>query len=324
LDGTPVSSAGVKLDGPFDLPRSIRAGASFFPARNPLPTKLRLAMRVGARSTIIEIRQRNVNPPILTVRSSLDLDRERLREILRRLVSAQLDLRPFYRLAAGHPVMGPVSRSLWGVKPLPPPSLFEMTVIAITEQQLSLAAAFHIRARIVARFGKRLKGLWLFPSPSAIAKSSLAELRRCGLSHQKARYVRDLAERVAARRLDLEGLREKSDAAARAVLEETRGLGAWSIDYILARGLGRPDSLPAEDIGLRRVVGSYLARGRVLSPQGLERVLAPFAPFRSLAAYYLAVHAHICSSANLQAIASPGSRHEPLQSGNPPRIARRQ
>jgi 3-methyladenine DNA glycosylase/8-oxoguanine DNA glycosylase len=70
-----------------------------------------------------------------------------------------------------------------------------------------------------------------------------------------------------------------------------RGFGNWSAQYILERGLGRPDCLASDDIGLRRVVGKYLACRRRLSPEELEQALSPFTPFRGLAAYYLAVHA---------------------------------
>jgi DNA-3-methyladenine glycosylase II len=72
-----------------------------------------------------------------------------------------------------------------------------------------------------------------------------------------------------------------------------RGLGAWSAQYILVRGLGRPDSLPSDDVGLRRAVGEYFARGRQLSPERLERALLPFTPFRGLAAFCLSVAARL-------------------------------
>ena len=75
-----------------------------------------------------------------------------------------------------------------------------------------------------------------------------------------------------------------------------KGFGDWSIQYILARGLGRPDCLPSQDVGLRRVVGTYLARGRYLSPKQLEKALLPFVPFRGLAAFYLAVDARLYAS----------------------------
>jgi 3-methyladenine DNA glycosylase/8-oxoguanine DNA glycosylase len=69
-----------------------------------------------------------------------------------------------------------------------------------------------------------------------------------------------------------------------------RGFGEWSVQYILGRGFGRPDSLPSADTGLRGVVGQYFGEGHRLTAGELEDALAPFKPFRGLAAFYLAVH----------------------------------
>jgi 3-methyladenine DNA glycosylase/8-oxoguanine DNA glycosylase len=185
--------------------------------------------------------------------------------------------------------MEQIAKRLRGLKPLRPPSLFEMAVIAITEQQLSLAAAFHIRTRLIQRFGRPVEDLWIFPAPDALAKASLQELVACGLSHRKAEYVRGLARGVADGELALETLMHEPEAKLRDRLLMCRGLGPWSVQYILFRGFGRLDSLPSDDVGLRRAVGRHLLHRRRLTPKQLERVLSPFAPFRGLAAFYLAV-----------------------------------
>ncbi len=240
---------------------------------------------------VVQIWQSGAGTRGLLHASSLPaLPKERLRAIVKWLVSAELDLRPFYAVAAPHPVIGPVVRSLPGLKPLRPTTLFEMAIIAITEQQLSLAAAFDIRARLVNRFGTPLGGLWIFPSPERLAKARLRDIVACGLSRRKAEYVKALAARVAQGILDLEALRRASDQRIRDELVRNRGFGEWSVQYILARGFGRPDSLPSDDSGLRRVVGHYLGGGRRLAPAELEQALACFRPFRGLAAFYLAVH----------------------------------
>ena len=286
-------STSVTLQGPFDLPLSLEAAARFLPPRGLVPTVLRVAARFDRRPAVFEIRQTKWSPPRIEAFSTTHLDERRLQERVRWLVSADLDLRPFYRLVASHPIMGRVSRSLNGLKPLRPPSLFEMVVIAITEQQLSLAAAFHIRERLIARFGTPLEALWIFPAPETLAEAPLGDLMGCGLSRRKAEYVKGFAQRVAEGTFDLDALTRKSDADARACLMSQRGLGAWSAQYILVRGLGRPDCLPSDDVGLRRAVGEYFSRGRQLSPEQLERTLLPFAPFRGLAAFYLSVAARL-------------------------------
>jgi DNA-3-methyladenine glycosylase II len=212
-----------------------------------------------------------------------------LNELAQWLTACDLDLRLFYRIVARHPIMGPIAKQLRGLKPLRPPSLFEMAVIAITEQQLSLAAAFHIRMRLVRRFGTPIEDLWVFPTPEVLAEASLRDLAACGLSHRKAEYVKHFAQRVAAGELALESLKDAAEADIRDRLLTCRGFGPWSIQYILLRGLGKFDCLPSDDVGLRRAIGRYLSHGRRLNPEQLERALAPFKPFRGLAAFYLAV-----------------------------------
>ena len=162
-----------------------------------------------------------------------------------------------------------------------------MLVIAITEQQISLAAAYRIRTRIIEHFGDPVNGLWAFPTPTRLSESSVADLMTCGLSQRKAEYVKGLAYKVANGMLDLDQLETMSDEDVRSLLLQVRGLGPWSADYFLVRGLSRPDRVPVDDLGIRSVVGHYLGSGKRLSPQGTMRKLSPFKPYRGLAAFYL-------------------------------------
>lgn len=295
----------VKLQGPFNLPLSLQAAACFLPPQGGLvPPVLRVATRFARQPAILEIRQTRRSPPEIEAFSTIPLHQRRLQERVQWLASADLDLRRFYRLVAPHPVMGPVARSLNGLKPLRPASLFEMVVIAITEQQLSLTAAFHIRGRLVARFGTPYVGLWIFPAPETLAETPLDDLMNCGLSRRKAEYIKFLAQRVADGTFDLDALAQKTDAEAYADLVNQRGLGPWSAQYILARGLGRHDCLPSDDVNLRRVVGKYFSRGLNLTPSQLEQALLPFAPFRGLAAFYLSVAARLHEVSPLEATPS--------------------
>ena len=150
----------------------------------------------------------------------------------------------FIALLLPIPIMGAVSRSLNGLKPLRPLSLFEMVVIAITEQQLSLAAAFHIRERLITRFGTPFEALWIFPAPETLAEAPLGSLMDCGLSRRKAEYVKGFAQRVAEGAFDLDALTRKSDAEGRACLMSQRGLGAFSA-AVYSRAWSRPPRLPS-------------------------------------------------------------------------------
>jgi len=284
----PCQKVTVRAHGPFDLQLSLAGADSFFPIQRSTAA-LETAVDVDGATVVITVWQPRAHSSIHASTTS-NVDRLLLRRIAKWLVSSDLDLRPFYRLVRGHPIMGPVASSLDGLKPLRPATLFEMAVIAITEQQLSLAAAFHIRQRLVQRLGKPIGAKWRFPLPDELARASLRAVTSCGLSRRKAGYIQELAARVADKSLDLDGLTQESDSRIREELLALRGFGEWSVRYILSRGFGRPDALPSEDVGLRRVIGHYVARGRMLTLNQMERALAAFKPFRGLAAYYLSVH----------------------------------
>ena len=290
--------------GPFDLPLSLQAAASFFPAIGPPAVVLRAPVLLPD-ATIIDIRQSSMRPSLITASASPAIDLNRLRAAAKWLVSWDLDLRPFYEQVASHRIMGPVTAALTGLKPLRPATLFEMAAIAITEQQLSLAAAFHIRTRLVKRFGTPLDGLRIFPSPRRIAAARLRELTVCGLSLRKAQYLKGLARATMRGGLEFEALAPHSDQQISRTLMSNRGFGEWSTQYILARGFGRPDILPSGDVGLRRVVGHYFAAGRRLTSTELEHALLPFRPFRGLAAFYLSVHWRLCRAGATLILARP-------------------
>jgi DNA-3-methyladenine glycosylase II len=257
---------------------------------------LRVPVSAVGGPTMLEIEQTTAAPTRLQARVSSGMDRKELLELARRVVFADLDLRPFYRCVGMDQVLGPIAAALHGLKPLRPPTVFEAAIIAITEQQLSLTAAYRIRARLVQRLGEPVEDLWVFPSPARFAAASQVELAACGLSRQKIAYAKALAQRTDAGGLDLENLAAHPDDEIRARLREIAGLGPWSAEYLLLRGFGRPSGLPSTDVSLQKVVGHYLCGGRTLSARMLEAALFPFRPFAGLAAFYLSVAYRVSGS----------------------------
>jgi DNA-3-methyladenine glycosylase II len=305
---------------PFDLSLSLRAMHSFAgagvedrlaatgrlqagqAASRDVPTReapaaaaeahavLRLGVRLEGRPTLLEIRQIELSPPL--VRGEVhpaSASVEVLSALVERVVNANLDLTPFYELAAPHPVIGPLTRSLCGLKPFRPANLFDMLVTAVIEQQISLAAAQQIRARLVHRFGAEVEGEPVFPAPSVLAVVTVDELMECGLSRRKAEYVTGVATEVLTGALDLEELAAAPSDIVRARIVSIRGFGPWSAEYVLIRGLARPDAVPIDDLAVRTVVGKLLGDGGRPSPAEAAAMLAPLAPYRGLAAFYLLV-----------------------------------
>jgi DNA-3-methyladenine glycosylase II len=277
---------------------TLQARASFSPEPEPDTSVLQAAVRIEGKPVLLEVRQAS-DSPVLQVSSPDAVDRERLREQAGWIVLATLDLRPFYRMARNDPIIGPPTKRFRGMKPLRPATLFEMMVDAVIEQQISLAAARRIRARVVERFGERKAGLWLFPKPEALVQaSSLENLRQCGLSGRKAEYITGLARMVVDGSFSLNNLQGMSDDEVRSTIIGIRGFGRWSADYILIRGLGRPNAVPADDLAVRTIVGKYFGDGSRMTAEQVEQTLKPYVPFRGIAVFYLLVSHRLAPDRN--------------------------
>jgi DNA-3-methyladenine glycosylase II len=116
------------------------------------------------------------------------------------------------------------------------------------------------------------------PDPDRVAKAPLSTLRDTGLSTRRAAELRDLA-RLPLDRFESE-LTSLPDEDARARLLELPGIGPWTADYVLLRGLGRLDVFPSGDVGAARTLGRIL--GRVIDPPAVGRIAARFGPLRGL------------------------------------------
>jgi DNA-3-methyladenine glycosylase II len=277
----------LTVQGPYDLALSLKARASFSPEPEPDTSVLQAAVRIDGRPVLLEVRQATSDSPVLQVSSPDTVHAKRLQEQAGWIVLAELDVRPFYRIAKNDPIIGPLARRFRGMKPIRPATLFEMATDAVIEQQISLAAARRIRARVVERFGESKAGLWIFPGPEALARASLEELRACGLSGRKSEYINGLARNIVDGSLDLDRLKTLSDSKVRSIISGQRGFGRWSAEYILIRGLGRPDAVPADDLAIRPIVGKYLGDGNRMTAEEVKQALKPFVPFRGIAVFYL-------------------------------------
>jgi 3-methyladenine DNA glycosylase/8-oxoguanine DNA glycosylase len=160
-------------------------------------------------------------------------------------------------------------------------SHFEAVARSIVFQQLSGKAA----STIYGRFAR------LFPrervAPEPLLSLQEETLRGVGLSKQKAAYVRDLAARVTAGEIPIEQLDQHDDDAVIGHLTKVKGVGVWTAQMFLLFRLGRPDILPDLDLGVQKAIQvAYRMRKRP-TPERVRKVGAPWAPWRSVATWYL-------------------------------------
>ncbi len=284
-----VRKKSVLLDmvQPYNFLLSLRAVNSFQPTASEDISELLIATRIDGTPSLIKVTEENGKNAKLDVTSIPEVNERSIRRIAEWVIFSELDLTPFYNLANQDRKLLPIIKRLYGLKPMRPVSLFEMAVIAITEQQISLAAAYKIRSRIIQKFGESIDNQWIFPEPQMLAKVSIEELRSLGLSRQKAQYIQELAAKIAAGTLDLDILKKMDEDDARQKIMSLRGFGQWSADYILVRGLARPDCVPIDDLAIRSVVGEYLGRGQRATSNEVTKLLNPFKPYRGLLAFYL-------------------------------------
>jgi 3-methyladenine DNA glycosylase/8-oxoguanine DNA glycosylase len=180
------------------------------------------------------------------------------RPVVEHLLGLPFDLDGFAAFARSEPVLAGLVERLRGLRPPLAPDPFESLVTSITAQQVSLFAAFAIRARFVERFGERAELAYAFPTRERLASAAEGELVALGFSRRKAEYVLALARSE----LDLHALAALPDEEVKAQIVAERGLGEWTADWFLARHLARPRAWPAGDLGLRKAVAHFYGRGR--------------------------------------------------------------
>ncbi len=156
---------------------------------------------------------------------------------------------------------------------------FNALARSIVGQQISVAAAAGVWRRLGDALGE--------VSPERVASRSVDDLRAAGLSRQKAAYLNDLALHFRDRRLLPERWPELEDAVVIAELTQVKGVGRWTAEMFLMFHLLRPDVLPIGDLGLRRAISLHYNRGRALTDARLLRIARPWAPWRSVASWYL-------------------------------------
>jgi DNA-3-methyladenine glycosylase II len=152
---------------------------------------------------------------------------------------------------------------------------------AIVGQQLSTIAARTIYGRVLDLFGGRV------PTPRELLDVSEEAMRGAGLSRAKVLYLRDLAERVEAGRLQLDRLPKLSDDEVSAELTAVKGIGQWSADMFLIFQLQRKDVLPVGDLGIRRAVERLYKLPKIPDAPTVLGIGEPWRPYRSLASLYL-------------------------------------
>ena len=181
-------------------------------------------------------------------------DQIRAGALLDRMLGLSFDLAPIQRAISGDERLAHILAQVPGLKPPGYDSLWTTLLCVVPFQQVSLDAGMSILNRLVVASGTTLehdgRAYYAFPPPERVAAADPDLLRRCGLSQAKVRTLIGAAEQIASGALREEDIERLDDEEAIRLLTRLPGIGPWSAQIILLRGLRRLSVFPAGDSGV--------------------------------------------------------------------------
>lgn len=214
-----------------------------------------------------------------------------LRQVLNRVLGLQIDLAPFYRIAARDARLNDLVVRFRGMRPPRFPTVFEALVNGLACQQLSLEAGLTLLNRLAAAYGRAPRSRRgagnAFPRPRDLARCPIESLRTLGFSRSKGAAMIEIASAIGRQEIRLDQLSSLDDDALQLRLDQLRGVGRWTAEYVLLRGYGRLNVFPGDDIGARNGLQRWLRPRQLLDYQSTKKVLRGWQPYAGLVYLHL-------------------------------------
>ena len=156
---------------------------------------------------------------------------------------------------------------------------FSTLVKAIVGQQISIKAA--------AAIEKRLESLIGHFSTERYLAAPEEQLRTCGLSRPKIRYITNVAKALDSGQLTPSTWSTMSDDEIAKQLISISGIGPWTAQMFLIFHLHRADVLPLGDVGLLKAINLNYGEGKQLSDSEIRKIAQVWQPYRTVATWYL-------------------------------------
>jgi DNA-3-methyladenine glycosylase II len=220
-----------------------------------------------------------------------DLERPEFVAQLRHILCTDLNLKPFYRLVRKDDLLAPIVPRFRGLKLPASPTVFESLVMAVLSQQVNLTFAYSIKKELVETFGEKWsvngETYYAFPTPERFATETAESLLRFRLSRAKAGTLARLGETFASGALKEQELAALSDEEVVERLIQIKGIGRWSAEIALLRGLARVDAFPGGDLGVVKYIAQgLLGKAEKASEADMRAFAECWRPYRGLALIY--------------------------------------
>ena len=151
---------------------------------------------------------------------------------------------------------------------------------SIIGQQISVAAA----NSVFLKFEKSCKGKITAKNVNKLSPSSL---KKCGLSRQKVKGIKDLAKKIITKEFKPHLIKKMTDEEAIEYLSNLKQIGRWSAEMILLFTFNRPNIWPLQDIGLLRAISNNYKKKYFPPKTFLKKLYKKFTPYCSVATWYL-------------------------------------
>ena len=151
---------------------------------------------------------------------------------------------------------------------------------SIIGQQISVAAA----NSVFNKFNNLCKGKI---KPKTVKNMSVQKLKKCGLSRQKVRGIKELSLKLINKSFNPSLIKNMSDEDAIIYLSSLRQIGRWSAEMILIFSFNRENIWPIQDIGLLRAISNNYKKKYLPPKNFVEKLKKKFSPYCSVATWYL-------------------------------------
>ncbi|WP_397457939.1 AlkA N-terminal domain-containing protein [Pseudomonas asplenii] len=204
---------------------------------------------------------------------------------IRRMFDLDADPQAIVATLGASPVLAPLVERYPGQRLPGGWDGFEVAVRAVLGQQVSVAAARTLAARLLNRFGSVIEappapGLdRLFPTPEQLLEADLGAI---GVIRARTATIQGIARALLDGRVNFRTEQRLEDFVRNWV--SLPGIGEWTAHYIAMRVLNHPDAFPAADLILRREV---VTQGPPLSTRALEALAEGWRPWRAYSVMYL-------------------------------------
>jgi len=210
---------------------------------------------------------------------------------LLRIIGADQNPSDFYEFAASDDILKPLVNLFKGLHIPQTLTVYEGLITAIIGQQISTNVASMLRSLIIELYGvsTNINGgtFYSFPTPQSIAEIGVEELVNNKFSRRKAEYIHSISEKEATGQINLESTKKMTTEEATETLTCLRGVGPWTIQWLLIRSLGFSDGFPSGDLALQKILGESLSTREKMTSEEALAFSQRWAPYRSWATTFI-------------------------------------